>query len=60
MLTNNWVGSLIGGVICLLIAFLVPPYLPAPASSIIYILGLIAGVILIILAIVALVRGRGV
>jgi hypothetical protein len=60
MITNNWVGSLIAAVICLLIAIFVPPYIPAPGGSIIMVIAYIAAVALFIIAILALVRGRGV
>ncbi|MFA7264862.1 MAG: hypothetical protein WC054_00880 [Candidatus Nanopelagicales bacterium] len=60
MVRTNWIGCLIGAVICLLIAIFVPPYIPAPGGSIVMIIGYIAAVVLFILAILGLVRGRGV
>lgn len=60
MVHTNWIGTLIAAVICLLIAIFVPPYVPEPGGVIIMIVGYIAAVILFILTILALVRGRGV
>ena len=60
MVRTNWVGCLIGAVVCLLIAIFVPPYIPEPGGKLIEIIGYIAAVVLFILAILGLVRGRGV
>lgn len=60
MLRYNWLGCLIAGVICLVIAIVLPPYIPEPGGQLVQIFGYLAAVILIILAIAALVRGRGV
>jgi uncharacterized protein YacL len=60
MVATNWVSTLIGAVIALLIAILVPPYLPHPADTIISILAWIVCVILFVLTLVSLLRGRGV
>ena len=60
MITANWTGALIGAVVALLIAIFVPPYVPAPGGSIIQILGYIIAVVLFVVALLALLRGRGV
>jgi membrane protein DedA with SNARE-associated domain len=54
---TNWVGCLIGGVVCLLIAFLLAPLFPYPISSIVAIICWIAAAVLLILCVVHLVRG---
>lgn len=56
----NWLGCLIAGVICLVIAIVLPPYIPEPGGQLVMIFGYLAAVILILLAILGLVRGRGV
>lgn len=56
---TNWVGTLIGGIVCLLIAIFVPPYIPDPGGVIVQIIGYIAAVILFVLTVLHLVRGRG-
>lgn len=60
MRTTNWLGCLIAAVVCLLIAYFVPPYVPEPGGQLIQIIGFVAAVVLVIMAIIALVRGRGI
>lgn len=60
MVTNNWVGAFIGAAIALLVAILVPPYVPAPGGMIISVLGYVVAVVLFIVGLLALLRGRGV
>jgi hypothetical protein len=57
MVRGNWVGCLIGGVVCILIAILLAPYIPAPGGALVAIICYIAAAVLLILAVVGLVRG---
>lgn len=60
MHTNNWLGCLIGAVVALLIAIFVPPYVPEPGGVLIQIIGYVVAVLLFVVALLALVRGRGI
>lgn len=55
---TNWVGCLIGAVVCILIAVLLAPFIPYPGGTLIAIVAYIAAAILLILCVVDLVRGR--
>lgn len=61
MLTrSNALWTLISAVIVLVVAIVVPPYLPAPLSVLLMWIGYLVAFVLFVLGIVALVRGRGV
>ena len=55
----SWLACLVGAVICLLIAWLLAPAIPAPAGGIVAIIAWIGCAVLAILAVVYLVTGRG-
>lgn len=53
----QWISYLVAAVVCVLIAILLAPYIPAPGSTLVAAVAYIAAVVLAILAVVALVRG---
>lgn len=60
MRTGNWVGLLIGAVVAILVAILLAPYIPEPGGHLVAVICYIAAAVMAVLAVVALVRGRGV
>ena len=56
---GNWIGCLVGAVICGLIAWLLAPYIPDPGGRIVSIIAWIGAVVLAVLAVFYLVTGRG-
>lgn len=52
----NWVGALIGMVVCALLAYFIPPLLPDPLSTLTYVLLLVVAVVCLILLLVGLIR----
>jgi hypothetical protein len=53
---GSWLGYLLGAVVCLLIALLLAPYIPAPGDHIVSILAWIGAAVCAVLAVVGLVR----
>lgn len=54
---TDWIGAAVAGVVCLLIAILVPPYTPDPISTIIMVIGYVFAAILFVVALLKLLRG---
>jgi hypothetical protein len=55
-MTFNWVGALIGMVVCGILAYFIPALLPSPLSTLVYVLLVVIAVVCLILLIVALLR----
>jgi hypothetical protein len=60
MVVGHWIGLLIGAVVAALVAILLAPLVPEPGGQIISVVAWIVCVLLVVLALVSLVRGRGV
>lgn len=55
----RWAACLIGAVVCILVALWLAPLVPAPAGAIVSVLAWIGAVVLLVMAVLALMTGRG-
>lgn len=55
-----WLSYFLGAVVAVLVALLLAPYIPDPGGHIVSVIAWIVAVVLVVLGLVALVRGRGI